>query len=53
MEKTLEDLERAPNMAYHDTLNEFDLTWGVKGLVVTQSNLVVNWKVMPQMNTIS
>ena len=30
---TLSDLEKAPDVAYHDVLNEFDLTWGVKGLL--------------------
>ena len=31
-------------------LNEFDSTWGVKGLIVTHSNLVVTWKVRPHMS---
>ena len=38
---TLEDLEKAPDVAYQDVLNEFDETWGVKNLIVTWSNLVV------------
>ena len=32
---TLLDLEKGPDVAYQDVLNEFDLTWGVKGLIVT------------------
>ena len=51
--RTLSDLEKAPDMAYQDILNEFDSTWGVKGLIVTKSNLVVTWKVRPQMGIIS
>jgi len=51
------DLEKTPDVAYHDVLNEFDLTcWGgggFKGLIVTKSNLVVMWKVRPQMGVIS
>ena len=38
---TLLDLEKAPDMAYEDVLNKFDSTWGVKGLIVASSNLVV------------
>ena len=35
-------LEKAPNVAYQDILYEFNLTGGgVKGLIVTRSNLVV------------
>ena len=43
----------APNVAYHDILSKFDLTWGVKGLIVTGSNLVVTWKDRLQMSIIS
>jgi len=50
---TLRDLEKAPDVAYHDILNNFDLIWGVKGLIVTRSNLVVTWKDRPQMSIIS
>ena len=53
MEKRLMDLELAPDMAYHDILNKFDLTWGIKGLIVTRSNLVVTWKDRPKMSIIS
>ena len=42
--------KKAPDVAYRDILNKFDLTWGVKGLIVTQSNLVVTWKDTPQMS---
>jgi hypothetical protein len=38
---TLLDLEKAPYVANQDVLNGFHLTWGVKGLIMTQSNLVV------------
>ena len=38
------DLEEAPDVAYQDVLEEFDLVWCVKGLIVTWSNLVVTWK---------
>jgi hypothetical protein len=53
MENALKDLEKAPNVAYHDILNSFDLTWGVKDLNVTRSNLVVMWKDRPQMSILS
>ena len=33
--------------------NNFDLTWGVKGLIVTRNDLVVTWKDMPRMSIIS
>ena len=49
----LKDLGKTPNVAYQDILNNFDLTWGVKGLIVTRSNLVVTWKDRPQMSIIS
>ena len=51
--RTLNNLEKAPDVAYQDILKKFDLTWGVKGLIVTQSNLVVMWKDRLQMNIIS
>ena len=37
----LMDVEEAPNVAYWDVLNKFDLTQGFKNLIVTRSNLVV------------
>ena len=40
---------KAPDVAYQDNLEEFDSIWGVKGLIVTRSNLVVTWKVRPHM----
>jgi hypothetical protein len=46
------DLEKASDMAYQDVLDEFDLVWCVKGLIVPHIDLVV-WKVRPQMATIS
>jgi hypothetical protein len=30
--RTLEDLEKAPEVAYQDILNEIDMTWGSKTL---------------------
>ena len=42
--RMLRDLEKASSMAFHDILNKFDLTWGIKGLIVTWSNLVDTWK---------
>ena len=51
--RMLRDLEKTPNMAYHDILNKFDLTWGVKGLIMTQSNLVITWKDRTHMSIIS
>ena len=47
--RILSDLGKAPDVVYQDILNEFDSTWGVKGLIVTQSNPVITWKVRPQM----
>ena len=49
-QRTLEDLEKAPDVVYEDVLNEFDSTWGSKGLIVTRSNVVVTWKVRPHMD---
>ena len=50
--QTLEDLEKALDVAYQDILNEFDKTWGVKNVIVTHSNLVVTWMDRPQINII-
>ena len=47
------DLEKAPDVAYQDILKKFDLTWGVKGLIMTWSNLVVTWKDRPYISIIS
>lgn len=49
-QRTLEDLEKAPDVVYEDVLNEFDSTWGSKGLIVTRSNVFVTWKVRPHMD---
>jgi hypothetical protein len=49
----LRDLEKARDVAYHDILNEYDWTWGVNGLIVIQSNLVVTWNDRTQMSIIS
>ena len=49
---SLLDLEKAPAIAYHDILQEFDWIWGVKGLIMTYNNLVVTWKVRPHMGII-
>jgi hypothetical protein len=40
-QQTLSDLEKALDIAYQDVLNEVDLIWGVKVLIMTRSNLVV------------
>lgn len=52
-QRTLADLEKAPDVAYQDNLTDFDSTWGVKGLIITRSNWKVTWKVRPHMNIIS
>jgi hypothetical protein len=52
-QQTLQDLQKAPNVAYQDVLKEFDSVWCIKGLIVTRSNLVVTWKVRPWMDIIS
>ena len=44
-QRTLTNLEKVPEMACQDVLNKFSIVWCVKGLIVTHSNLVVNWKV--------
>lgn len=53
MDMNAQGLGKAPDMAYHDILSKFDLTWGVKDLIVIWSNLVVTWKDKPQMSIIS
>ena len=50
--QTLMDLEKALGVAYHDILNKFDSTWGVKGFIVTRSNLVITQKDRPHMSII-
>ena len=50
---TLMDLEKVPDVAYQDVLNEFDLTWGVKNHIVTPNNLVVTWMDKPHMGIVS
>ena len=51
-QRTLAILEMTLDAAYQDILNEFDLTLGegggLKGLIVTRSNLGVTWKVRPK-----
>ena len=47
------DLEKVPDVAYQDVLNEFDLTWGVKNHIVTPNNLVVTWMDKPHMGIVS
>ena len=53
METNAQGLGKSPGRGYHDILNKFDLIWGVKGLIVTRSNLVPTWKDTPQMSIIS
>jgi hypothetical protein len=50
---TLANLEKAPDVAYRDVLDEFNSIWETKGLIVTRSSLVVMWKVRPRMGIIS
>ena len=40
--QTLSSMKKAHDVAYQDVLNKFHWTWGVKGLIVTRSFLVVN-----------
>ena len=47
-QQTLHDLENALDVAYEVVLNEFDLVWCVKGLIVSRSNLSISWKVRPK-----
>jgi len=49
---TLRDLGKTLDVAYHDILNKLDLTWGVKGLIVTRGNLIITWKDKPRISTI-
>ena len=51
--RTLRDLEKALDAAYDDMLNEFQLIWRVKNLIVTRSNLVVTWMDRLQMSIVS
>ena len=52
-QQTLHDLEKAPDVAYENVLNEFDIICCVKGLIITRNNLSVTWKVRPQVDIIS
>jgi hypothetical protein len=52
-QRTLADSKKAPEVAYQDDLNEFDSTWGVKGLIMTWNNLVVTSRVRPHVDIIS
>ena len=45
--------EKTPDVAYQDVFKEFDLVLCVEGLIVTQNNLVVTWRVRPWMGIIS
>ena len=49
----LKDLQKTPNVAYQDVLDELDLVWCVKGLIIIHSNLMVTWKDRAQMCIIS
>lgn len=40
-QRTPHDLEKVPNVAYDNVLNDFDLVWCLKGLIVTRTNLLV------------
>ena len=45
--KPLRIWKRPEMLPYQEELNEFDLTLGVKGLIMIRSNLVLTWKVRP------
>ena len=47
------DLEKALDVDFQDILNDINSMWGVKGLILTCSNLVVTWKVRPWLDIIS
>lgn len=51
--QTFWDLEKALDVANQDVMYKFNMAWEVKGLVMTQSNLVVMWKVTRHMGLIS
>ena len=51
--RTLLDLENVPDVAYQAAINKINSIWGVKGLIMTRSNLVITWKVRPHMGIIS
>ena len=51
--QTLTDLEKAPDVAYEDILQELNNGWCVKDVIVICNNLVVTWKVRPHMGIIS
>lgn len=44
---------KASDVTYQDLLQNIDLIWGIKGLIIIHSNLVVTWKVRTQMAIIS
>ena len=46
-------IKKTSGVAYKDVLNESNLVWCVKGLIVTHSKFSVTWKVRPQMGIIS
>ena len=49
----MQDLDKFLNIVYEGVFREFDKVWDVNGLIVTHSNLVVTWKVMPLVGIIS
>lgn len=44
---------KASDVTYQYLLKNIDLIWGIKGLIITRSNLVVTWKIRTHMNIIS
>lgn len=52
-QRSLHDLEKIPDVAYQDVLTEYGLVCCIKGLIVTCSNLMVTWKLRPQMGIVS
>ena len=43
-QRTLHDFNKVPDVAYQHVLDDFDLAWCHKGLIVTRSNLPVTWE---------
>jgi hypothetical protein len=42
--RTLHDFNKVPDVAYQHVLDDFDLVWCNKGLIVICSNLPITWE---------
>ena len=51
-QRTLQDLDKAPDIAYENVLSSFDKDWCVKGLIVTHKDLVVTLKFRPMTSSL-